>query len=76
MAATSGQGRSFATFLVGLTVACGGIAYLSTGLGKVALAVGVVIFIAPGRLALNAVARVARIGRVEPQARRTSHGGL
>lgn len=46
MAATSGQGRSFTTFLVGITVACGGIAYFSTGLGKVALAIGVVIFVA------------------------------
>jgi hypothetical protein len=46
MAATSGQGRSFATFLVGITVACVGIAFLSTGLGKFALAVGVVIFVA------------------------------
>jgi ABC-type nitrate/sulfonate/bicarbonate transport system ATPase subunit len=28
------------------------------------------------RLALDAQARVARTGRVEPHARRTSHGGL
>ena len=28
------------------------------------------------QLALDAQARVARIGRVEPHARRTSHGGL
>lgn len=44
MAAHSGQGRSFATFLVGLTVACVGIAYFSSGIGKFALVVGVVIF--------------------------------
>jgi hypothetical protein len=44
MAATSGQGRSFGTFIVGLTVACGGIAYFPTGIGKFALVVGVVIF--------------------------------
>ena len=44
MAATSGQGRSFTTFLVGLTVACAGIAYFSSGMGKFALVVGVVIF--------------------------------
>ena len=44
MAAHSGQGRSFATFLVGLTVACVGIAYFSSGAGKFALVVGVVIF--------------------------------
>jgi hypothetical protein len=43
MAATSGQGRSFGTFIVGLTVACAGIAYFSSGMGKFALAVGVVI---------------------------------
>lgn len=43
MAATSGQGRSFGTFIVGLTVACGGIAYFSTGMGKFAMAVGVVM---------------------------------
>ncbi len=45
MAASTGQGRSFATFLVGLTVACAGIAYLSTGSGKLALVVGVVILL-------------------------------
>lgn len=44
MAATSGQGRSFATFIVGLTVACAGIAYISTGMGKLALLAGVLIF--------------------------------
>lgn len=44
MAAHSGQGRSFATFLVGLTVACVGIAYFSSGAGKFGLVVGVVIF--------------------------------
>ena len=44
MAANSGQGRSFGTFIVGLTVACGGIAYFSSGMGKFALVVGVVIF--------------------------------
>ena len=43
MAAHSGQGRSFATFIVGLTVACGGTAYFSSGMGKFALVVGVVI---------------------------------
>jgi hypothetical protein len=44
MAATSGQGRSFGTFIVGLTVACVGIAYFSSGIGKFTLAVGAVIF--------------------------------
>jgi hypothetical protein len=45
MAANTGQGRSFATFLVGLTAACAGIAYLSTGTGKLALVGGVVILL-------------------------------
>jgi hypothetical protein len=45
MAASTGQGRSFATFLVGLTVACVGIAYLSTGSGKLALIVGAAILL-------------------------------
>ena len=44
MAANSGQGRSFGTFIVGLTVACALIAYFSSGMGKFALVVGVVIF--------------------------------
>jgi hypothetical protein len=40
MAANTGQGRSFTTFLVGLTAACAGI-YLSSGLGKLLLVAGV-----------------------------------
>jgi hypothetical protein len=46
MAANTGQGRGFTTFLVGFTAICGGIAYISTGLGKLALAAGTVIFVA------------------------------
>lgn len=46
MAANTGQGRGFTTFLVGFTTLCAGIAYMSTGIGKVALAVGAVIFVA------------------------------
>jgi hypothetical protein len=46
MAANTGQGRGFTTFLVGFTVLCVGIAYLSTGVGKFLVAVGVVIFVA------------------------------
>ena len=41
MAANKGQGRSFAVFLVGLTVACAGVASWSGGSGKVLLIVGV-----------------------------------
>lgn len=46
MAAHSGQGRSFATFLVGLTIACAGIAYLSSGYGKLMLVIGAAVFLA------------------------------
>jgi hypothetical protein len=46
MAANTGQGRGFTTFLIGFTVLCVGIAYLSTGFGKFLIAVGVVIFVA------------------------------
>ena len=46
MAANTGQGRSFTTFLVGFTAVCAGIAYISTGLGKLVLAAGAVIFVA------------------------------
>ncbi len=45
MAANTGQGRSFTTFLVGMTVACAGIAYFSTGLGKVGLVAGAAILL-------------------------------
>jgi hypothetical protein len=46
MAANTGQGRSFVTFLMGFTAICAGVAYLSTGFGKLVLAVGAVIFVA------------------------------
>lgn len=45
MAATTGQGRSFTTFLVGFTLACVGIAYFSSGFGKPVFALGLVIFV-------------------------------
>jgi len=45
MAANTGQGRGFAVFLIGLTVACAGVYELSSGLGKLLLAVGVVILV-------------------------------
>ena len=45
MAASTGQGRYFTTFMVGLTTACAGIADLSTGSGKLALVVGAVILL-------------------------------
>jgi uncharacterized membrane protein len=43
MAATKSQGKSFTLFLVGLTAATAGLAYLSTGSGKVALLIGLLI---------------------------------
>jgi hypothetical protein len=46
MAASTGQGRGFTTFLIGFTAICAGIAYMSTGIGKLVLAVGAVIFVA------------------------------
>ena len=46
MAANTGQGRSFAVFLVGMTVACAGVYSLSTGMGKLLLLLGLVIMVA------------------------------
>jgi uncharacterized membrane protein YtjA (UPF0391 family) len=45
MAANAQQGRSFTTFLVGLTVGCAGIAAFSSGLGKILLVVGLIILL-------------------------------
>lgn len=46
MAANTGQGRNFTVFLVGLTVACAGLAFLSAGYGKPLFVVGLVIVVA------------------------------
>lgn len=43
MAAGKAQGKSFSVFLVGLTLACAGVASLDTGAGKLAAVVGAVI---------------------------------
>jgi hypothetical protein len=43
MAANKQQGQSFGVFLVGLTVACAGLMNFSSGGGKVALLVGLVL---------------------------------
>jgi uncharacterized membrane protein YidH (DUF202 family) len=43
MAATKVQGKSFTLFLVGLTAAAAGIAYLSSTGGKVVLLIGAVV---------------------------------
>jgi hypothetical protein len=43
MAATTSQGKSFTLFMVGVTVAAAGLAFIATGLGKAALVVGLVL---------------------------------
>lgn len=43
MAATTSQGKSFALFLAGLTVAAAGLAFVASGAGKLALVVGLVV---------------------------------
>lgn len=43
MAATKSQGRAFTLFMTGATVAAAGIAYLSTGSGKLALVFGLIV---------------------------------
>lgn len=40
MAATASQGKSFTLFMVAITAAAAGVAYFSTGAGKLALVVG------------------------------------
>jgi hypothetical protein len=42
MAATTSQGKTFSLFMVAITVAAAGLAYVSTGGGKVALVIGLV----------------------------------
>jgi len=42
MAATTSQGKTFSLFVVAITVAAAGLAYVSTGGGKVALVIGLV----------------------------------
>lgn len=45
MAANKQQGKGFGLFLVGITTACAGGYGLSTGIGKVALVIGLVLLI-------------------------------
>jgi hypothetical protein len=42
MAATTSQGKTFSLFMVAITVAAAGLAYLSTGGGKITLVIGVI----------------------------------
>jgi uncharacterized membrane protein len=42
MAATKSQGKDFTLFMAGLTAVCAGIAFFSSGMGKVALVLGLI----------------------------------
>lgn len=42
MAATTSQGKTFTLFMVGITAACAGLAYISATSGKLALVIGLV----------------------------------
>ena len=42
MAATTSQGKTFTLFMVAITVAAAGLAYVSTGAGKAALVTGLI----------------------------------
>jgi len=42
MAATTSQGRTFTLFMAGLTAACAGIAYFTTGSGKISCVIGLI----------------------------------
>lgn len=43
MAANKQQGQWFGLFLVGLTAACAGLAGFSSGIGKIALVIGLIV---------------------------------
>lgn len=44
MAATKSQGSAFTLFMVGLTAVCAGIAWFSSGGGKLVLVLGAIVF--------------------------------
>ncbi|MGC1461976.1 MAG: hypothetical protein WA802_07230 [Terracidiphilus sp.] len=46
MAATKSQGRDFTLFMAGLTAVCAGIAFFTSGAGKLALLLGAVAVVA------------------------------
>jgi hypothetical protein len=54
MAATKSQGRAFSVFMVGLTLATAGIAYFSSGSGKIAFIAGLAVFVASLAMLLKA----------------------
>jgi hypothetical protein len=43
MAATKSQGKTFTVFIIGITVAAAGLAYVATGIAKLTLVVGLAI---------------------------------
>lgn len=45
MAATKSQGKQFTLFMAGLTAVCAGIAFSSSGAGKLALVLGAVVLL-------------------------------
>lgn len=75
MAANKAQGRGLTVFLIGLTVACAGIAMIGGGLGKLLLLVGIVLLAASfwrffaikpleGKIALNPQPPVMKLAGV------------
>ena len=53
MAASKSQGRALALFLVGITTACAGVAYFSSGSGKLAFFVGLAVLLASFALCIK-----------------------
>lgn len=43
MAATTSQGKTFSVFMVGITIAAAGLSFVASGIGKAALAAGLLI---------------------------------
>ena len=72
MAATKSQGTSFTLFICGLTATCAGIAFFSSGAGKLALLLGLISVVVAlvsflkikpleGKVALNAQPAVMKL---------------
>jgi heme A synthase len=53
MAATKSQGRALTIFLVGITTACAGLSYYSSGSGKLTFFVGLVVLLASFALCIK-----------------------
>jgi hypothetical protein len=63
MAANKGQGRSFAVLLVGLAVACAGVASWSGGMGKLLVVVGVLLVVVSLVMALGIKSLEGKVGQ-------------